>query len=98
MDRGAWQATVHGVTKNQTWLSTEHFHYPLYGSSFNQGSISGYLDCFATINSSVMNFHVGELGELIRLFWEDALLEAKLLKQKAEILEALWNKIAYTKY
>ena len=22
MDRGAWQATVHGVTKSQTWLST----------------------------------------------------------------------------
>ena len=21
MDRGAWQATVHGVTKSQTWLS-----------------------------------------------------------------------------
>ena len=21
MGRGAWQATVHGVTKNQTWLS-----------------------------------------------------------------------------
>ena len=25
MDRGAWQATVHGVTKSQTWLS--NFHY-----------------------------------------------------------------------
>ena len=25
MDRGAWQATVHGVTKNWTWLST-HTH------------------------------------------------------------------------
>ena len=24
MDRGAWQATVHGVTKNQTQLSTQH--------------------------------------------------------------------------
>ena len=22
MDRGAWQATVHGVTKSQAWLST----------------------------------------------------------------------------
>ena len=22
MDRGAWQAKVHGVTKSQTWLST----------------------------------------------------------------------------
>ena len=25
MDRGAWQATVHGVTKSWTWLS--HFHF-----------------------------------------------------------------------
>ena len=22
MDRGAWQATVHGITKSLTWLST----------------------------------------------------------------------------
>ena len=26
MDRRAWQATVHGVTKNQTQLSYQHFH------------------------------------------------------------------------
>ena len=26
MDRGAWQATVHKVTKSQTWLSNEHTH------------------------------------------------------------------------
>ena len=26
-DRGAWWATVHGVTKNQTRLSNRHFHY-----------------------------------------------------------------------
>ena len=25
MDRGAWQATVHGVTKSQTWPSDLHF-------------------------------------------------------------------------
>ena len=25
MDRGAWQATVHGVTKSWTWLSDFHF-------------------------------------------------------------------------
>ena len=24
--RGAWQATVHGVTKSRTWLSNEYFH------------------------------------------------------------------------
>ena len=27
MDRGAWQATVHGVTKSQTRLSDQHFHF-----------------------------------------------------------------------
>ena len=26
MDRGAWQATVHGVTKSQIWLATKHTH------------------------------------------------------------------------
>ena len=26
MDRGAWWATVHGVSKNRTWLSNFHFH------------------------------------------------------------------------
>ena len=27
MDRGTWQATVHGVAKSQTWLSNFHFHW-----------------------------------------------------------------------
>ena len=27
MDRGAWQATVHGVAQSRTWLSYWHFHF-----------------------------------------------------------------------
>ena len=27
MDRGAWQAIVHGVTKSQTQLSNKHFDF-----------------------------------------------------------------------
>ena len=27
MDRGAWWATAHGVTKSRTWLSDYHFHF-----------------------------------------------------------------------
>ena len=27
IDRGAWQATVHGVTKSRTWLSDFHFSW-----------------------------------------------------------------------
>ena len=31
MDRGAWEATVHGVSKSRTWDTTErlHFHFSL---------------------------------------------------------------------
>ena len=29
MDREAWRATVHGVTKSQTWLSDWYFHFSL---------------------------------------------------------------------
>ena len=28
MDRGAWWATVHGVTKSRIWLSNFHFYIP----------------------------------------------------------------------
>ena len=27
VDRGAWWATVHGVTESQTRLSEQHFHF-----------------------------------------------------------------------
>ena len=27
MDKGAWQATVHGVSKSQTGLNDFHFHF-----------------------------------------------------------------------
>ena len=27
MDKGSWQATVHGVAKSWTQLSNEHFHF-----------------------------------------------------------------------
>ena len=29
MNRGAWQATVHGITKSQTRLCDFHFHFSL---------------------------------------------------------------------
>ena len=30
MDRGAWQALVHGVPKSQAQLSNQHFHFHEY--------------------------------------------------------------------
>ena len=36
MDRGAWQATVHGVTKLQTWLSNwAQTHYCLFSAKIS---------------------------------------------------------------
>ena len=29
MDRGAWRATVHGVTESWTWVGTHNTHIPL---------------------------------------------------------------------
>ena len=30
MERGAWQTTVHGVAKSQTWLNDWHFHFHIH--------------------------------------------------------------------
>ena len=46
MDKGAWQATVHGVTKSQTRLSNVNFHFwrislesrPNQGTKTRQGT------------------------------------------------------------
>ena len=31
MDRGAWQATIHGVSKNWIRLSDSHFYFDHFG-------------------------------------------------------------------
>ena len=36
MDRGAWQATVHGVTKSQTWLSAYTHINPNWGPFYKR--------------------------------------------------------------
>ena len=35
MDRGAWWAIVHGVTKNRTWLSDQHTHTNTHIHTYN---------------------------------------------------------------
>ena len=37
MDRGAWQATIHGVTKNWTLLSNTHTHTHTHTQSKDRG-------------------------------------------------------------
>ena len=47
MDRGAWWATVHGVTKSRPRLSAQHFHL---------GRL-GHLPFCATINTTLLCTH-----------------------------------------
>ena len=42
MDRGAWQAIVHRVSKSQTWLNT-HTYTHIFFCSFNSCSFIEYL-------------------------------------------------------
>ena len=42
MDRGAWWATVHGVTKNQTWLSNTAQHGDLSTEGTHLRELSNY--------------------------------------------------------
>ena len=39
MDRGVWQATIHGVAKNGTQLSHTHTHTYTHSTSFPGGSV-----------------------------------------------------------
>ena len=34
MERGTWQATVHGATKSRIWLNDQHVHFPFFMVSF----------------------------------------------------------------
>ena len=57
MDEGAWQATVHGVTKSRTQL-TNFTLIHVYYHIFIHSSVDGHLYCFyvlAIVNSATMN-------------------------------------------
>ena len=39
-DRGTWQATVHGISKSQTWLSDSHTHKHMFLNQVVTGQLS----------------------------------------------------------
>ena len=61
MDREAWRATVHGVTKSWTRLNTHthtHTHTQIYPILFIHSSADGHLGCLyilAIVNSAAVN-------------------------------------------
>ena len=57
IDREAWRATVHGVTKSWTRLNT-HTHIQIYPILFIHSSADGHLGCLyilAIVNSAAVN-------------------------------------------
>ena len=72
MDRGAWRATVHGVTKSQTRLSKLITHTLLWG--LHMGGIiqdlsfgNGFISLSITLSRSIMSWRVSEFPSFIRL-------------------------------
>ena len=55
MDRGAWWATVQGVTKSQTRLSKKHFVY----------GVRGYSDFISDLPSSFVYLRSNPLAECL---------------------------------
>ena len=61
MDRGGWQATVHGVSKSWTQLSDFHFHFFILSGQnpFCQGCLGrGCGVCLCSSHQSQLAFHL----------------------------------------
>ena len=52
MDRGAWQDTIPGVTKSQTWLSDSHTHTHTHSHRFVTKGLSARTWCISMVNNS----------------------------------------------
>ena len=64
MDRGAWQATVHGVAKSQTQLSDVHIHKKSFFSYCSQDvcfQLLTFTTMFLDMNLSLFYLEIFEL-------------------------------------
>ena len=57
MDKGAWQATAHGVAKSQTWLSNFHKHTPQLSGNYIINGLSILYCGFSERNRFEIAFH-----------------------------------------
>ena len=75
MNRGAWQAPVHGVSKSQTWLSDLHFHFSLSYCS---------LRIYRNSLNKTPSFWLTEKGNERKLTWWGANWELTIRKALSE--------------
>ena len=61
MDRWAWQVTVHGVTKTQTWLNT-------HMGSLPRGNIHGLLNAAKFSNGTIVNLIKYRLKNIFKFY------------------------------
>ena len=74
MDRGSWQATVHGVTSSWTWLSKQRFHFQIGFSE--SGHVSQSL---VFVNPSSMSGPCSQENSKITFLHKSSLFQEKFI-------------------
>ena len=66
MDRGAWQATVHGVIKSQTRLSNENFHFSHTGTQILVLRTISFSTEGTTVEMTISKAQTGSIQDVLR--------------------------------
>ena len=86
MNRGAWQAPVHGVSKSQTWLSDLHFHFSLSYCS---------LRIYRNSLNKTPSFWLTEKGNERKLTWWGANWELTIRKALSEEMTLKYSHLSW---
>ena len=80
MDRGAWWATLHGVTKSQAWLTSAHLIFILICISLTPNGIETLFTCLFFVSISVSILNVFPIWENIQTPLLMGILQARILE------------------
>ena len=86
MDRGAWQATVHGVAKSQTGLSDFHFHS--WRWSFNSSFSVSWSCIWVLVVARVLILKKIKFTSLLQISWSVILCYGHLAVRSSKEMES----------